>query len=81
MNLCFNFQGVLYTRIQDTLYICSAVLNTGIHDTVENKPVFDPDFHTELIIKDEYEDFDSGNVEYSIITVININTVDIICDK
>ena len=56
-------------------------MNTGIQDNLENKPVFDPDFHTELIIKDEYEDFDSGNVESSIITVININTVDIICDK
>ena len=36
------------------------VLNSGIQNTVENIPVFDPDFHTELIIKDEYEDYDSG---------------------
>ena len=50
-------------------------------NTVENKPVFDPDFHTELIIKDEYEDFDSGNEESFIIAVININREDIICDK
>ena len=28
-------------------------------ETIENQPVFDPDFHTELIIKDEIED--SGN--------------------
>ena len=28
-------------------------------DTIENQPVFDPDFHTELIIKDEIQD--SGN--------------------
>ena len=28
-------------------------------DVENTKPVFDPDFHTELIIKDEYEDFDS----------------------
>ena len=32
-------------------------------ETVENKPVFDSDFHTELIIKDEFEDLDSGNLE------------------
>ena len=38
-------------------------MNTGIQETVENKPVFDPDFHTELIIKDEFEDLDSGNLE------------------
>ena len=37
------------------------VLKTEIQETVENKPVFDPDFHTELIIKDEFEDFYSGN--------------------
>ena len=38
------------------LYLCLDVLNTGLQETVENKPVFDPDFHTELIIKDEFED-------------------------
>ena len=43
--------------------LCLDVLNTGIQETVENKPVFDPDFHTELIIKDEFEDLDSGNLE------------------
>ena len=37
------------------------VSNNGIKETVENKPVFDPDFHTELIIKDESKDLDSGN--------------------
>ena len=36
------------------------ILNTGIQDVENSKPVFDPDFHTELIIKDEYEDFYSG---------------------
>ena len=36
------------------------ILDTGIQDVENSKPVFDPDFHTELIIKDEYEDFDSG---------------------
>ena len=50
-------------------------------NTVENKPIFDPDFHTELIIKDENEDVGSGNVETSIISVTNTNIVDIICDK
>ena len=33
-----------------------------MQETVENKPVFDPDFHTELIIKDEFENLDSGNL-------------------
>ena len=37
------------------------VLNTGILDVENSKPVFDPDFHTEIIIKDEYEDFNLGN--------------------
>ena len=37
------------------------VLSIEIQDVENTKPVFDPDFHTELIIKDEYEDFDSGN--------------------
>ena len=32
-------------------------------ETIENQPVFDPDFHTNLIIKDEYEDCNSGNME------------------
>ena len=34
---------------------------TEIQETVENKPVFDPDFQTELTNKDEFEDLDSGN--------------------
>ena len=34
-------------------------------DTLESQPVFDPDFHTELIIKDETED--SGNQKYYIL--------------
>ena len=29
-------------------------MNTEIQKTVENKPVFDPEFHTELIIKHLY---------------------------
>ena len=37
------------------------VLYTGILDVENNKPVFDPDFHTELIIKDEYENCNLGN--------------------
>ncbi|XP_023336219.1 TBC1 domain family member 13 [Eurytemora carolleeae] len=35
------------------------VLKTGIKETVENKLAFDPDFHTELTIKDEFKDLDS----------------------
>ena len=61
----YIYLDVLNTGIQDTvfIYIYLDVLNTEIQDSVENKPVFDPDFHTELIIKDEYEDFYSGIVE------------------
>ena len=44
------------------VFLCLDVSNNGIKETVENKPVFDPDFHTELIIKDEFEDLDSGNL-------------------
>ena len=45
------------------MFLCLDVLDTEIQETVENKPVFDPDFHTELIIKDEYEDYNLGNIE------------------
>ncbi|XP_023346866.1 uncharacterized protein LOC111715731 isoform X2 [Eurytemora carolleeae] len=48
VNLYKNGVKIDKTEIQD-------VLNTVIQDTVENKPVFDPDFHTELIIKHENE--------------------------
>ena len=34
----------------------------GVQDVENSKPVFDPDFHTELIIKDEHDDFNSGNM-------------------
>ena len=44
--------------------LCLDVLKTEIQETVENKPVFDPDFHTELIIKDEFENIDSGNLDF-----------------
>ena len=35
-------------------------MNTGIQDTEQSLPYLT--LHTELIIKDENEDFDSGNV-------------------
>ena len=44
------------------VFLCLDVSNNGINETVENKPVFDPDFHTELIIKDQFEDLDSRNL-------------------
>ena len=34
-----------------------------VQDVENSKPVFDPDFHTELIIKDEYEDCNVGTIE------------------
>ena len=46
------------------VFLCLDVSNNGIKEPVENKPVFDPDFHTELIIKDEFEDLDSGNFDF-----------------
>ena len=46
----------------------------GVQDVENSKPVFDPDFHTELIIKDEYEDCNLGNMEtYIIIEKIPLN--------
>ena len=46
----------------------------GIQDVENSKPVFDPDCHTELIIKDQFEDCNSGNMEtYIIIEKIPIN--------
>ena len=46
----------------------------GIQDVENSKPVFDPDCHTELIIKEEYEDCNSGNMEtYTITKKITIN--------
>ncbi len=35
----------------------------GVQDVENSKPVFDPDFHSELIIKDELEDCNLGNIE------------------
>ena len=46
---------------QQVLFLCLDVLTTEIQETVENNTVFDPDFHTELTNKDEFEDLDSGN--------------------
>ena len=43
----------------------------GVQDVENIKPVFDPDFHTELITKDQYEDCNSGNMETYIITKKN----------
>ncbi len=45
------------------------IIYLDILNTVEKNPVIDPEFHTELIIKDEYEDVDSENMETSIITI------------
>ena len=57
--------GGLITKINtDWVNLCLDVLKTEIQETVENKPVFDPDFHTELIIKDEFENLDSGNLDF-----------------
>ena len=47
--------------------VLNIVLNTGILDVENNKPVFDPDFHTELIIKDEYEGSNLGNMKKCIL--------------
>ena len=42
------------------LFTCLDVMNTGIQENVENKPVFDSDFDTELI--NEHENQDIGNL-------------------
>ena len=59
--------GIVKKNI-DTLskpvFLCLDVLKTEIQETVQIKLVFDPDFHTELIIKDEFEDLDSGNFDF-----------------
>ena len=39
------------------------VVFLGVQDVENSKPVFDPDFHTKLIIKHQYEDCNSGNME------------------
>ena len=36
----------------------------GVKDVENSKPVFDPDFHAELIIKDEYEDSNLGEMYF-----------------
>ena len=43
----------------------------GVQDVENSKPVFDPDCHTELIIRDQYEDCNSGNMETYTITKKN----------
>ena len=62
-----NGGGIVKKKI-DTLskpvFLCLDILKTEIQETVENKPVFDSDFHTELIIKDDFEDLDSGNFDF-----------------
>ena len=45
-------------------FVVLGVSNTGILDVENSKPVFDPDFHTELIIKDEYEDSSLEFIEF-----------------
>ena len=40
------------------------VLNTRIEGVENSESVFDPDFHTEIIIKDEHEDFNSSNMKF-----------------
>jgi len=54
------------------LFLCLDVLNTVIQDTEENKPVFDPDFHTELIIKHENEDI-GNSIIYHLIRKLTVN--------
>ena len=49
--------------LSDPLF-CLGALNTGILDVENSKPVFDPEFHTELIIKDEYEDSNLGEMYF-----------------
>ena len=40
------------------------VVFLGVQDVENSKPVFDPDFPTKLIIKDQYEDCNSGNLDF-----------------
>ena len=35
----------------------------GVQDVENSKPVFNPGFHSDLIIKDEHEDCNLGNME------------------
>ena len=54
------------------MFIYSYVLNTGIQECAENKPVFeDTDFLTELIIKHENEDIGNSIIhQYPIYKVL-----------
>ena len=38
-----------------------------MQDTVQSKPVFDPEIHTELIIKDECENMKTGYLLFRIL--------------
>ena len=62
----FIWLDVLDTEIQNTVLnepvcICLDVLENGIQDSEQIKPVFDPEIHTELMIKDEFEDIKEGD--------------------
>jgi len=59
-------ENIIYLDILNTV---ENIIYLDILNTVEKNPVIDPEFHTELIIKDEYEDVDSENMETSIITI------------
>ena len=53
--LSWGGEGEFTPRVNQSFFL-------GVKDVENSKPVFDPDFHTELIIKDEYEDCNSGNL-------------------
>ena len=45
--------GILFQEQTNVVFL-------GVQDVENSKPVFDPDFHTKLITKDQYEDCNSG---------------------
>ena len=53
--------GIQNTVLSKPVFICLDVLENGIQDSEQIKPVFDPEIHTELMIKDEFEDIKEGD--------------------
>ena len=53
--------GIQNTVLSKPIFICLDVLENGIQDSEQIKPVFDPEIHSELMIKDECEDIKEGD--------------------
>ena len=62
--LCLFF---ISERMAENVGLEDFKIKKEIQDTVQSKPVFDPEIHTELIIKDECENMKTGYLLFRIL--------------